>query len=209
MKVWLLTISIFLMLLSGASAAQSNEASGLNYNHIDKQLGSIEAKVDSVIARPPLKDGPTIVGILGLVAGVVIAIVTQIIQNRRAREDRLETHLFDSLKWFDGGTQRRSIGLSIIEGNWRSSNTVKSTWRNILLNQAVYLIEVKPVKEQDEMSAHEKMNRSRICSLLQRINLDEIERERLAQAIEVHRASNGDLTTSELAQWQSILGTEP
>src|SRR5262249_47517840 len=78
---------------------------------------------------------------------------------------RIESFLVESLRYFEGGTQHRSIGISMIEAYWRDFPRLRSVWRSVLSNQAIYVLS-KVIKE-GEIPLHEADNLSRIYSMLE------------------------------------------
>src|SRR5262245_22042952 len=59
---------------------------------------------------------------------------------RKASRDRLRDILYASLRWFEEGTQRRSIGISVVEASWDLFPEFRTVWLGVLTNQAVYLL---------------------------------------------------------------------
>jgi len=98
----------------------------------------------------------------------------------RAEREKLKSHVLDSLKWFEGKTQPRSIAIAVVEANWSTFKDLHPTWLAILVNQAIYLL-----KQSDEAdSAHELANLDRIMTLI----ADNESELRLEQKISVREA---------------------
>jgi hypothetical protein len=100
---------------------------------------------------------------------VVIAVLGH--QERRRLEDaadrerarqRYEQLVIRSLEYFTGKTQRRNVGISVVEGVWEDTAHLRPLLVPLLLNQATYLLEQS--KQVD--SAHELDNLRRIMDLL-------------------------------------------
>jgi hypothetical protein len=75
----------------------------------------------------------------------------------------------DSLGWFEGGTQKRNIGIAIVESEWdkKDNKDFRSRWTSVLTNQAVYLLTRKPTKgKEKEPVFHEEQNLIRIMDIL-------------------------------------------
>ncbi len=135
-------------------------------------------------SKNPWTEPSTIFGLVGTVGGLVGMLVQRLLQlrdeqrkNLQAERERLQFHLFDSLKWFEGRTQKRSIGIAVIEANWKTVEAMRPTWLAVLTNQAVYLLtktekteemeESKKSEKSDESdAAHEIANLERIMNLL-------------------------------------------
>jgi len=121
--------------------------------------------------RNPWTEPATVIGVLGVLGGIVGVLIQRLWHRRdeqrlaeRAERDRLQAHILDSLKWFEGKTQKRSIGIAVIEGNWNRFADVRLTWLAVLTNQAVYLL----AKAGQDDAAHERSNLTRIMALISR-----------------------------------------
>ncbi len=75
---------------------------------------------------------------------------------------RRDTYLFESFKWFAGGSQERNIGISIVEGFWEQVPHLRSILIPLLANQATYLL----TQSKQDKAMHEQDNLLRIMSLL-------------------------------------------
>lgn len=73
-----------------------------------------------------------------------------------------EQHLFEALSWFSGKTQRRNIGISVVEGYWDEIPHLRGILISLLVNQAIYLLRESKQRE----SEHERNNLCRIMRLL-------------------------------------------
>lgn len=104
--------------------------------------------------------------------GWIFAVVTQWLSYRERKatrkEDqrerqatRKEDQLFRALAWFEGKTQKRSIGIAVTEAFWDDSPSSRTTLIPLLGNQAIYLLAVS-----DEATAHEVNNLERIMRLI-------------------------------------------
>ena len=139
------------------------------------------------------------------------------------KKDRLE-RLYNSLQWFEGHTQKRSLGIAMIEANWHKEKSFHKTWVSILTNQAVYLLR----QSEQGHSAHEIENLKRIMRLLVSFKgectEDELKQLSLAlndsfsrdgvpkQILKSEKDTNGlDLSDktdfSELEKWKNIFPT--
>jgi hypothetical protein len=186
----------------GASAKSGGDIDTIQ--SIEQRLKTIDEKLESVkIDEPWWQHGALITGVItgliGLCSGFGVALYTQRAQRIAAKEDRLESHLFESLKWFERGTQKRGIGLSIIEGNWEDVQVLHPTWTAVLVAQAVYLVAEKPKKK--ELTAHELENRRRVCSLLKRATLTQGQHDTLSKVIKDAKR----LTDDEKAEWNTLV----
>jgi hypothetical protein len=124
--------------------------------------------------------------------------------NERAERDRFIAHVLDSLHWFEGKTQRRSIGISIVEGNWQRFPELWSTWTAVLANQAVYLLS----ESDQQKEAHERANLQRIMRLLLStdVKLTPDQRNSLLAALEQNEAGGGvNIPREDRSQWRTRL----
>lgn len=162
----LLVVNTMLLVLGFASAATAQPVPSPSVPP------SIEVKIKSDERNPwhEWYDPSAVLGIIGVLGGTIGVLVQRYwhriderLAEHRAERDRLQAHVLDSLKWFEGKTQKRSIGLAVIEGNWRVFPGLRPTWFSVLTNQAVYLLAQS--KEQDD-AALEKENTKRIMALL-------------------------------------------
>jgi hypothetical protein len=70
--------------------------------------------------------------------------------------------MLESLRWFEGGTQKRSIGIALVESKWDIHQEFHGRWASILMNQAIYLL----TRKDDRDEVHERANLYRIMNLL-------------------------------------------
>ncbi len=104
------------------------------------------------------KDVITIVVALG---GWIYAGFKEWLSYRERLATRKEDQLFKALSWFEGKTQRRSIGVAVVEGLWQELPAYRKTLIPLLANQAIYLL-----AESDSATAHERNNLERIVQLV-------------------------------------------
>jgi len=127
---------------------------------------------------------------------------------QEASRARFREVLFESLQWFEGKTQKRSIGISIVEASWKEYPEFHAIWRGVLVNQAVYLL---TGSEQGD-SFTELANLRRIMSLLVReaAELDPVSRASLRAALDHRLSRTSDrglvIEHAELAQWWQEAG---
>lgn len=95
-------------------------------------------------------------------AGWLVAVVQVYISRRDRAQQRDEQLLQTTLSFFDGGTQKRSLGIAMIEGVWRKRADYVTIFAPVLVNQAIYLLRVSDESTQ----AHEERNLIRILRLL-------------------------------------------
>ena len=118
-----------------------------------------------------------------------------------AERERFLSHVLESLRWFEGKTQRRSIGISVVEGNWSRFPELQSTWIAVLANQAVYLL----AKSSEDDAQHEVANLYRIMGLLSRVEVafSQVQRESLSAALQKNAKGQGlrGVTDIDRAKW--------
>ena len=83
-----------------------------------------------------------------------------------ARLARLEEHLFSSLDFFSGRTQRRSIGIAVVSANWDQFAHLRPTWTSLLVSQAIYLL----TESESHHKTHELQNLKDILHVLLKPN---------------------------------------
>ena len=85
------------------------------------------------------------------------------------RDARLEEHVFNSLQWLSGGTQKRSIGIAVIDANWKNEKLshLHETWTSVLVAQAVYLL-AEQKRKKNKQRQHEITNANNILKILQK-----------------------------------------
>lgn len=95
-------------------------------------------------------------------AGWLVAVVQVYISRRDRAQQRDEQFLQTTLSFFDGGTEKRSLGIAMIEGIWRKRADYVAVFAPVLVNQAIYLLRVSD----EATKAHEERNLIRILRLL-------------------------------------------
>jgi hypothetical protein len=83
---------------------------------------------------------------------------------KEAERSKQRDVLYESLKWFEGGTQRRSIGISVVNTSWSTFEEFRPLWTEVFANQAIYLL----TASKQGTKAHEHDNLRRIMDLLLR-----------------------------------------
>jgi hypothetical protein len=100
--------------------------------------------------------------LIGASVGVMIAVVQAVLGYLERMRSRRDASLFQAFQYFDGGTQRRNIGIAIIEGLWQEAPHLRGLFIPLMVNQAIYLL---TVSEQSE-ARHEQDNLRRIMALV-------------------------------------------
>lgn len=93
--------------------------------------------------------------------GWIVAVVTLVLGFVERRSAREEDSLARTLDYFDGGSQRRSIGISLIEGIWLSKPQHHRILVPLVSNQIVYLL-----LSSDSHDAHNERNLVRLIMIL-------------------------------------------
>jgi hypothetical protein len=106
-------------------------------------------------------DAKEVITIAIAVTGWVYAGFKEWLSYRERLASRKEDQLFKALSWFEGKTQRRSIGVAVVEGLWQELPHYRKTLIPLLANQAIYLL-----AESDSATAHERNNLERIMQLV-------------------------------------------
>lgn len=172
---------------------------------------SVEVRLTSDVGDPWLEPS-SLLGAVGVLGGITGILIQRLWQRRdeeraaqRAERDRLQAHVLDSLKWFGGGTQKRSIGIAVIEGSWATFPYLQPTWISVLANQAVYLL-AQAKKLADD--ALEQENLRRIMALLSeaREALTPVQKKAITDAL-AENASGGGIGSiggPKMAAWRDL-----
>jgi hypothetical protein len=159
--------------MGGLAAQDATQAPSINEDletirrEFTKRLSPTEASLlqrvqvierELIEQRSPWLQPPVILALIVASAGWCIALY-QYYGNRSQRTWEL---LIESLRWFEGGTQPRSIGIALVESKWQYHEEFRSRWASILVNQAIYLLTRKNSRD----AAHERANLYRVMDLL-------------------------------------------
>jgi hypothetical protein len=126
-----------------------------------------------------------LLGFVAAAGGWIVAVITLVFGYLERRSAREEERLAKTMDYFDGGSQRRSIGISMIEGVWVKNPRYHSVLVPLIANQIVYLL-----LSTDSHDAHNERNLTRLVMLLKGIpNLKEQYFERWATYVTRSRAS--------------------
>jgi hypothetical protein len=108
-----------------------------------------------------------IIGVSGVLVGAGIAgglsLRQATLAARERQQVRREQNYIAAFQYFDGKTQRRSVGISIIAASWREMPELLPMFVPLLVHQAIYLITQSREKED---AALEYRNLDRIIDLL-------------------------------------------
>src|SRR6266404_6028404 len=109
------------------------------------------------------------VSLIAAIGGWLVALVLAITSYLERRSQRKQELLLSGLGYLTGGSQKRSVGIAIIEGLWPSAVRFRRSLVPALTNQALYLL-----LESDEGDArHEFHNWLRIMNLLLSTNRED------------------------------------
>jgi hypothetical protein len=213
----ILVVSVAIIAASAPVPAQDDPSADLQ--QVKKQLVDrlsptesallerINTLEDKLQKANPWLNPPVIIAITVATAGWAIALF-QFFGNRQQRIWEL---LLESLRWFEGGTQARSIGIALVESKWQHHEEFRSRWTSILMNQAIYLLTRK--KERDAI--HERANLYRIMNLLIETvdpsgHIADFDRELLRTTLEEYDPESGrgliGLDTNCLNTWVHHFG---
>ncbi|MGW3959268.1 hypothetical protein ACWED2_05565 [Amycolatopsis sp. NPDC005003] len=141
-------------------------------------IGSVAALI-ILLGRPRVPDA----AITGFVTAVITGVVSIVLaafnyfDRQREADERLATqtkdrdertqtrqeeNIFHALEYFTGRTQRRNVGISIIEGYWHDIPRLRGILIPLLVNQGKYLL----LQSENTDSEHETDNCIRIMQLL-------------------------------------------
>lgn len=100
--------------------------------------------------------------LVGASVGVTIAIVQAVLGYIERKRLKRDEYLFQAFQYFEGKTQKRNIGISIIEGLWQVAPHMKGMFIPLLVNQGIYLL----TESEQTDARHERDNLRRIMALL-------------------------------------------
>lgn len=138
---------------------------------INKSLDTLQGRREWLSAELWIPVVGTLVAAVGGWAVAFQSLKRTVAEQRKSQEQLTRMHLQDqvatSLKWFEGGSQKRSIGIADIEahlGEPAFANFLQ-TWASVLVNQAIFLLAESDQTE----SLHEANNLVRILWLLRKL----------------------------------------
>lgn len=102
-----------------------------------------------------------ITALIGASVGATIAVVQAVLNYLERKRSRRDGSLFQAFQYFDGGTQRRNIGIAIIEGLWQEAPHLQGLFIPLLVNQAIYLL----IGSEQSEARNEQDNLRRIMAL--------------------------------------------
>lgn len=181
------------------------------HSELRQALHLLAAQLKSDKPRP-WKDPPVVASFLAALGGWLFAFYQMRQAQRAAQAGRLEQHLFDSLDWFSGKTQRRSIGIAVVKANWDAYKALRPTWLSVLVSQAIYLLK----ESESHHKSHEHANLYAIMDLVRkgRATLQASDRDELLAAVienRSHESKNGlkDIDERHYKTWESELRDKP
>lgn len=128
-------------------------------------------------------------------------------EEEEKEKERMELYLVDSLKYFEGGTQNRNIGIAFVQAYWKKFPQLQETWTAILSNQAIYIL--TKLLEDKALTLHEFNNLERIFSLLKKGTLEPYQNDQIAEVLNrftVNTISDNQLK-ERIERWQSEFKT--
>ena len=143
---------------------------------------------------------PEVLSPLVLGSGGWILAVYTLISNRKGErwKQQLE-QMFESLRWFEGDTQKRSIGIAIVEANQEKfRKQMGKVWASVLTLQAKHILTKSKPDNETEYS-----NLERILKLLSRDELTAEQRNDLCSALKYdpQRKAGLDISDEDRSKW--------
>ena len=105
-----------------------------------------------------------ILAVIAAAGGWVVAIITLVFGYLERKSAREEDLLTKTIAYFDGGGQRRSIGVSLLEGVWIDRASYHKVIVPLVANQIVYLL-----LSSESVDAHNERNLVRLIMLLRKV----------------------------------------
>lgn len=113
-----------------------------------------------------------IITIIVASGGWIVAIAQATFSFLERRKEKNDEILFKTVEYFTGDSQKRSVGISLIEGLISQKKNYHEILAPLLANQFVYLL----LSSDSESSAHEQRNLVRIYFVLKGILNDDKEK---------------------------------
>src|SRR5260370_28740770 len=112
---------------------------------------------------------PAIAVLVGAGGGWRAGYFTKRLELREGQAAQMANEVVQSLKWFEGGSQIKSIGIAYIETRFSDKHYKQfyTVWSSVLANQAIYLL----TGSDQRTSFHEQDNLERILNLLLQLPL--------------------------------------
>jgi len=207
--LFILALPTFLYAQDGASTLE-HEVQDLRHELVQRLspteaafLERLDAIEDKLKKQNQWFQPAIVLGLIVAAAGWIIALF----QFYGTRKQRTWELLLESLRWFEGGTQPRSIGIALVESKWQYHKEFRGRWASILVNQAIYLL----TRKKNRDAIHERANLYRIMDLL--INtvdpsghIAEIERQLLGETLKRYDPDSGSglrgLDDTRLETWR-------
>lgn len=109
--------------------------------------------------------GENVISILVATSSSLVAIVLAITGYLERRAHKTEETLLRALEHLTGGSQKRSVGIALIEGLWHKGEPYHRAVLPALVNQAVYLL----LETKSGSGRHQFHSWSRIMDLILRV----------------------------------------
>lgn len=140
--------------------------------------------------------------------GWLVAILTLMLGYRERKQAREEERLAQTLDYFGGGSQRRSIGIALLEGLWVNKPRHHDVIVPLVANQIVYLL-----LSTESADAHNERNLVRLFTILKSVpNLNEKYWNRRCDVADaIYRKLEGEkkgipVSTPTLNSWIKAIG---
>ena len=144
-------IAAAFIILAGTAIARVDSLSS------ELAIGLVAAVVPGVIS--------VVVAVIGHLDRRQAAVEREALRRREDREReslRYEQIILSSLGYFTGKTQKRNVGIAVLQGAWDKAPHLRSIFVPLLVNQALYLLE----ESEQEEARHERENLDRIMELV-------------------------------------------
>ncbi len=108
-----------------------------------------------------------ILAILLAAGGWVVAILQAALGFLERKKEKNDAILLKTVDYFTGGSQKRSVGIALVEGFIRKKGTYHEIVAPLLSNQFVYLL----LSSDSDSAVHEERNLIRVFNLLDAITV--------------------------------------
>jgi hypothetical protein len=194
---YFLFVILLLFLSSGMSAsAQTSPPASDRIDLVLDEVKALRNEVKDIKSNRKSFTDPAILSALAIAIGGWVVTFTILWRTNKFQSKVKADSLIAALESFSGGTQKRSIGIGIIEGHWDDREELRKVWASILHNQAIYLL-----TQAENDKTHERQNLARIMHLLEsaRSNTNLLTSRQLNSLVEAIRNNRDSRATADEA----------
>jgi hypothetical protein len=119
--------------------------------------------------------------------GLTVGWAQSVLSDRARRRQAVKDTVFRELELFEGGIQRRNIGISVVGHYWPELTELRGIFVRVLTNQAIYIVAHGSLDK-----AHELSNLKRIMTLLSEVRREQGYRDYLVEVVDALEKGKAD-----------------